>query len=150
MTASRLRTIVFVTGALLAGAIAQAQEPAQGAKPTAPVASSSVTTGSPAAVKTAADGKAARARSAGTAAAQSSADPSAQLIRDARNAGFKPQIVGGNQMFCRVAIELGSNFPVRTCYNGEQVKIKIHEYQAQRDQMEQQKFVPPACHPPTC
>jgi hypothetical protein len=39
-------------------------------------------------------------------------------------------------MFCRTAKELGSNFPVRTCYDAQQVKIKIHEYQTERGQLE--------------
>jgi hypothetical protein len=76
----------------------------------------------------------AKATASAAAAAQKKADD--LLIRDARNAGFKPENIRGNRMFCRTATELGSSFPVRTCYNEDQVKIKIQEYQAQRNQME--------------
>jgi len=118
MTASRLRTFMFVMGALLAGAIAQAQQPA-------PAASQPAAT------------KAAAAQPVKTAAAQKPADPSPQLIKDAANAGFRLEHIRGVAMFCRTAVELGSNFPVRTCYDEDQVKIKIQEYAAQRNQMEQ-------------
>lgn len=117
MTTLRLRVFVFVTGALMAGAIAQAQQPAQSSK--------------------AAAAKSPAAQPLKTAAAQKPADPSPTLLRDAANAGFRPEHIRGTVMFCRTATELGSNFPVRTCYNEEQVKIKIEEYQRQRNQLDQ-------------
>lgn len=104
MTASRLLVFVFVSGALMAGAIAQAQQKSQSPKPAA-------------------------------AATQKAVDPSPTLLRDARNAGFRPEHIRGALMFCRTEKELGSNFPVRTCYNEAQVKIKIEEYQVERNQL---------------
>lgn len=120
MKASGLRTFVFVTGALMVGAIAQAQQPSQASKTT--TAAASTPAASQPTAKSAADSKA--------------ADPSATLLRDAANAGFKPEHIRGSLMFCRTATELGSNFPVRTCYNEEQVKIKIEEYRTERNQLE--------------
>lgn len=151
MTASRSRTFAFVMGALMAGAIAQAQQPPPpNAKPAA-ASAPSTPSASHSAQKAAADGKPAAARAVETSAVTKPADPSPELLRDARNAGFRTQEVRGNLMFCRVAVELGSNFPVRTCYNEEQVKIKIHEYQTQRNQLEQQRFLPTQCSPqPHC
>jgi len=129
MTASKLRALGFVTGALLAFAVAHAQQPAQSssAAGTAPAASASQ------AQKTTSDSKA--AGQAAAAAAQKAAE--AKLVNDARNAGFRPETIRGAQMFCRTAVELGSNFPVRTCYDSDQVKIKIQEYAEQRNQLEQ-------------
>ena len=134
MTASRLRTFVFVTGALMAGAIVQAQQPAQSS---IPAASAAATTAASQSRKTTSDSKAAGTQPIKTATAQKPADSNARLIRDARNAGFRPEMIRSTQMFCRTAVELGSNFPVRTCYDTDQVKIKIQEYQTQRNQLEQ-------------
>lgn len=112
MTASGLRASVVLACALLVGATAQAQQPAQKAAATA-----------------------AKAEPVTTAAAQKPADPSPVLLRDAQNAGFRLEHVRGVVMFCRTAKELGSNFAVRTCYDEQQTKIKIQEYQAQRNQL---------------
>jgi len=111
--------------ATMAAAVALAQQAPSSSPTTQPAAQP--------AQKTAADSKATAPAAAAAAAQKKAAD---QLIRDARNAGFKPQKVGGNLMFCRTATELGSSFPVRTCYNEDQVRIKIQEYQAQRQQLE--------------
>ena len=126
MTSSRLHMGLLAACATMAAAVALAQQAPSSSPTTQPAAQS--------AQKTAADSKATASAAATAAAAQKKAED--QLIRDARNAGFKPQKVGGNLMFCRTATELGSSFPVRTCYNEDQVRIKIQEYQAQRQQLE--------------
>lgn len=135
MTASRLRIFLFVTGALTAAAaIAQAQ---QSSNSTSAAAAATAPAASHPAQK-AADAKASATQPATkTASAQSAEDPSPTLIRDAANAGFKLEHIRGAVMFCRTATELGSNFPVRTCYDEERTKIKISEYQAERNQLEQ-------------
>ena len=126
MTSSRLRMGLLAVCATMAGAVALAQQATNSSQATPPAAQS--------AQKTAADSKTTTNAAATAAAAQKKAED--LLIRDARNAGFKPEKVRGNLMFCRTATELGSSFPVRTCYNEDQVKIKIQEYQAQRQQLE--------------
>ena len=138
MTASTFRGVVlFLAGATMA-ALAQAQQAPQGSNALAKAAAPSTSATSQPARKSAADAKAQGSQSAATATpAQKAADSDAQLLRDARNAGFKPETIRGARMFCRTAIELGSNFPVRTCYDEEQTKIKIHEYQVERNQLEQ-------------
>ena len=141
---SRLQRALFAACATMAAAVVLAQQASNSSQTTTQSAAQS-------AQKAAADSKAnagssttadsnatadakATASAAAAAAAQKKADD--LLIRDARNAGFKPENIRGNRMFCRTATELGSSFPVRTCYNEDQVKIKIQEYQAQRNQME--------------
>lgn len=138
MTAPRLRTFALVTAGLLVGALAQAQQPAPAAKATPSAAQSPAAQPSPKAVA-----KAIEAQPARTASAEKPTDASAQFIKDARDAGFKPTQVRGSVMYCRTAVELGSNFPVRTCYDEQQTKVKIEEYRAQRNQLQQGRFLPP-------
>jgi hypothetical protein len=142
MTASRLRIPVLVTAGLFVGAIAQAQQPSASSGPTTAAAQSPAAAASQPAQK-AAVAKPTEARSTRAASAHEPADASAQFLREASNAGFKPTTVRGAPMFCRTAVELGSNFPVRTCYNEEQTKVKIQEYEAQRNQLRQGHFLPP-------
>lgn len=79
-------------------------------------------------------------------AGQQAAAPSPVLLRDARNAGFTPENVRGALMFCRTAKELGSNFQVKTCYNEDQVKRKIEEYQAERNELDRITRLPTNIH----
>jgi hypothetical protein len=95
------------------------------------------------------DGKTKSAESAAAASpTQKSADPSAVLLRDAANAGFRPEHIRGSLMFCRTTTEVGSRFPVRTCYDEDHVKVKIQEYQAQRNEMQAHRGFPQLCNPP--
>lgn len=140
MTTSGLRVLLLMTGALMVAATAQAQQPSPAAKAAAAGTQSAAAAASRPSAKPAdrnPPGAPANAATGGKAA-----DPSAQLIRDARNAGFKPMQVRGALMFCRIAVELGSNFPVRTCYNEQQTEIKIREYRTQRSQIRQGRFLP--------
>ena len=141
MTASRLCILGFVTAGLLVTALAQAQQPSPASKTATAAAQSPATAAAQPAPK--AIGRATEARPARSASAEKPTDVSAQLIRDARDAGFKPTQVRGSLMYCRTAVELGSNFPVRTCYNEQQTKVKIEEYRAQRRQLQQGRFLPP-------
>ncbi|MGH8325365.1 MAG: hypothetical protein ACRET2_01225 [Steroidobacteraceae bacterium] len=133
MTASGLRTFVLIAGALMVGGIAQAQQASRSSSSTVTAPPQAA---SPAAKSAEGDNKSAAAQPAKTAAVQKS-DEDAQLMKDARNAGFKPEKIRGNLMFCRTAVELGSSFPVRTCYNAYQVTQKIQEYQTERTQLQQ-------------
>lgn len=134
MAASRLTAFVFVSCALMAAAIASGQQ--------APPSSNSSNSAAPAAQKPTA-AQATTAQPTKVASAQTPSDPSPEFLKQAREAGFKPTQVRGSLMFCRVAVELGSNFPVRTCYDEAHAKTKIDEYQAQRDQLRQGHFLPP-------
>ena len=130
---SRLHRVLFVASATLAASLALAQQASSSSQAAPQSAAQPAAASSPAAQKTDADANAATSKAAAD-AAQKKADE--VLLRDARNAGFKPEQIRGNRMFCRTATEIGSNFPVRTCYNEDQVKIKIQEYQTERNEME--------------
>src|SRR5581483_625283 len=125
---SRLQRALLAACATMAAAVVLAQQASNSSQTTTQSAAQS-------AQKAAADSKA-NADSSATADAKATASAAAAaaqkkaddlLIRDARNAGFKPEDIRGNRMSCRTATELGSSFPVRTCYNEDQVKIKIQE-----------------------
>lgn len=123
MTFSGVGPMLFAAGALIVGAGAHARQSS-----TAPAAAAT----SAAAQKGVPD-KAAAAQSA---AAKRAADAAAVLVRDARNAGFTAENINGTQMFCRLDTELGSRFLVKTCYDELQVRIKIAQYQTQRNELE--------------
>ena len=129
MAVIRLGTLLLVAGALIVGTSVEAGQSA-----TAPAASASEVA-SPAAQKPMAD-KATAARSTKSAAAKKGVDLAAVLIRDARNAGFTAENVGGTQMFCRLEAELESRFLVKTCYDEVQVRIKIEQYRTERNELE--------------
>lgn len=119
----------------------QAPATPQATAPSAAQPAQSAAADSKAADSKAADsqaGKAAIAANAANAAKAAEAQKKADeaFLRNARNAGFKPQRVRGNLMFCQTAAETGSNFPVKTCYSEYQVRIKLEEYEAQRQQLE--------------
>lgn len=135
---SRLHTVLFAACATMAAALALAQQAPNSSQTTAQA------TAAQSAQKPAADSKATASAAASAAAAQKKDED--LLVRDARNAGFKPENIRGNRMFCRTATELGSSFPVRTCYNEEQVKVKIQEYQAQRQQLENMRNIGSVVH----
>ena len=126
MVVSRLSTLLVATGALIVGADVRAQQSTTVPAPAAGVAASS------AGQKAVAD-KVAAAQSA---AAKRAADAATVLVRDARNAGFTAENINGTQMFCRLDTELGSRFLVKTCYDELQVRIKIEQYQTQRNELE--------------
>src|SRR5581483_9863907 len=119
---SRLQRALLAACATMAAAVVLAQQASNSSQTTTQSAAQSA---QKAAADSQANADAKATASAAAAAAQKKADD--LLIRDARNAGFKPEDIRGNRMFCRTATELGSSFPVRTCYNEDQVKIKIQE-----------------------
>ena len=126
MAVSRLGTLLVATGALIVGTGVRAQQ-----SPTVPATAAGVVASS--AGQKAAPDKAAPEQSA---AAKRAADAAAVLVRDARNAGFTAENINGTQMFCRLDTELGSRFLVKTCYDELQVRIKIEQYQTQRNELE--------------
>jgi len=131
--------ILFVACAMTAAVLAQAQQAPKDSKPAASAASASA----PAVNQSATDSKDKAIKGA---SAQKAADDSAVFLRDVANAGFKPEHVRGNLMYCRTTTEIGSNFPVKTCYNDEQVRVKISEYQAERMEMQRKGALPQFCN----
>ena len=131
--------ILFVACAMTAAVLAQPQQAPKDSKPAASAASASA----PAVNQGATDSKDKPIKQA---SAQKAADDSAVFLRDVANAGFKPEHVRGNLMYCRTTTEIGSNFPVKTCYNDEQVRVKISEYQAERMEMQRKGALPQFCN----
>jgi hypothetical protein len=129
MAVSRLSTLLVMAAALAVWAGARARQSST-APVAAPGAAASSTT-----QKAVAD-KATATQSAASAAAKRAAAAAAVLIRDARNAGFTAENINGSQMFCRLDTELGSRFLVKTCYDEPQVRIKIGEYQTERNELQ--------------
>jgi hypothetical protein len=126
MAVSRSSALPLLTAALAVWAGAQAR---QSATPPAPAASAVPASTTQKAVVD-------KATAASSVAAKRAAAAAAQLIRDARNAGFTAQNIDGVQMFCRLDTEIGSRFLVRTCYDELQVRIKIGQYQTERNELE--------------
>ncbi|HZT01017.1 MAG TPA: hypothetical protein VFA39_01990 [Steroidobacteraceae bacterium] len=138
--------ILFVACAMTAAVLAQAQQAPKDSKPAAAAAASAASAASasaPAVNQSATDSK---DKAIKEASAQKAADDSAVFLRDVANAGFKPEHVRGTLMYCRTTTEIGSNFPVKTCYNEEQVRVKISEYQAERMEMQRKGTLPQFCN----
>lgn len=139
--------ILFVAGAMTAAVLAQAQQAPKDSKPAAQTAAPATSATAAAVNPSAMDVKAKASQPLKEASAsQKPADDSVVFLRDVANAGFKPEHVRGNQMYCRTTTEIGSNFPVKTCYNEEQVRVKISEYQAERMEMQRKGTLPQFCN----
>jgi hypothetical protein len=59
--------------------------------------------------------------------------PSADILRSARNAGFKIKIANGTTHFCKTEAPVGTHFASESCMNEEQVTLFLSRAQAQRD-----------------
>jgi hypothetical protein len=59
--------------------------------------------------------------------------PSSDILRSARNAGFKIKIANGTTHFCKTAAPLGSRFASESCMNEQQVTLFLSRAQDQRD-----------------
>lgn len=59
--------------------------------------------------------------------------PSADILRSARNAGFKIKIANGKTHFCKTEAPIGSHFIAESCMNEQQVTLFLSRAQDQRD-----------------
>jgi hypothetical protein len=59
--------------------------------------------------------------------------PSADILRSARNAGFKIKIAEGKTHFCKTQAPIGSHFVSESCMNEQQVTLFLSRAQGQRD-----------------
>jgi hypothetical protein len=59
--------------------------------------------------------------------------PSADILRSARNAGFKIKIADGKTHFCKTQAPIGSHFVSESCMNEQQVTLFLSRAQGQRD-----------------
>jgi hypothetical protein len=66
---------------------------------------------------------------------QVNAGPSADILRSARNAGFKIKIADGKWHFCKTEAPIGSRFTSESCMSEEQVTLFLSRAQDQREKL---------------
>jgi hypothetical protein len=59
--------------------------------------------------------------------------PSADILRSARNAGFKIKIANGTTHFCKTGAPIGTHFVSESCMNEQQVTLFLSRAEGQRD-----------------
>ena len=59
--------------------------------------------------------------------------PSADILRSARNAGFKIKKVNGTVGFCKSETTVGTHFVSESCISEQQLSLLLERAQAQRD-----------------
>ena len=126
-----LLAVVAVGHAQQAQQDRQAQKAPQATNATAAAASSTATTAS----KATTDRPSADKSSDGAQAPDSGL--SVELLREARDDGFKPVTRHNVTLYCKSEIIVGSAFPVHTCYNADRLKVVLEQYRAERMQLQQ-------------
>jgi hypothetical protein len=61
--------------------------------------------------------------------------PSADILRSARNAGFKIKIADGKWHFCKTEAPIGTRFVSESCMNEQQVTLWLGRAQDQREKL---------------
>ncbi len=64
---------------------------------------------------------------------------SEHLLEMARNDGYRPMTRGGETLFCRTQIPIGSNLPIRHCVNAARLRSEVLEEQQERLNLNQQR-----------
>ena len=62
--------------------------------------------------------------------------PSADILRSARDAGFKIKIAGGTTHFCKTQAPIGTRFVSESCMNEQQVTLWLSRAQDQREKVQ--------------
>lgn len=62
--------------------------------------------------------------------------PSADILRSARNAGFKIKIADGTTHFCKAEAPIGTRLVSEHCINEGQLSIWLHRAEEQRDEIQ--------------
>lgn len=135
MTAPSVSTFVLLTSALIASGVAQAQQPERNSKHASVVTSKASVSSRP--DQSVVDTKATAAEPVKAISAQKPPPPSPMFVQYAENVGFRPENVGGKVMFCRTATETGSRLPVKTCYDQEEMRLKLESHEFQRNQLDE-------------
>jgi hypothetical protein len=108
---------------------------APSAAPSSPAASAAAT--APAAAPSGTDAAATHAKAAGS-ETDASAEPSAELLKEARRQGFKPKKRDGVTKFCHTDAPLGTRFESETCVDEAHLKMLVEQREDQRNQLRQQ------------
>jgi hypothetical protein len=72
--------------------------------------------------------------------------PSADILRSARNAGYKIKIANGTTHFCKTEAPIGTRFTSESCVNEEQLTLVLRRAQEQRDQLTHMLGAPAVAH----
>ena len=72
--------------------------------------------------------------------------PSADILRSARNAGFKIKIANGTTHFCKTEAPIGTHFVSESCMNEQQVTLWLSRAQLQRDTLTHILGAPATAH----
>jgi hypothetical protein len=61
--------------------------------------------------------------------------PSDDILRSARDAGFKIKVANGKTHFCKTGAAVGTRFETESCMNEQQVTLWLERAQAQKDKL---------------
>lgn len=70
------------------------------------------------------------------------ASPSADVVKRARDAGFKPEVRNGVTVYCWKDADTGSRLPTKKCVGEDQMEMMLERRQAQRDAIQQNNSTP--------
>ncbi|GAC1302664.1 MAG: hypothetical protein NVSMB10_03870 [Steroidobacteraceae bacterium] len=62
------------------------------------------------------------------------ADPSPDLLKQARAAGFKPEKRNGVTRYCVESADIGTRFSTKKCYDEDRLAMILQQRQLQREQ----------------
>jgi hypothetical protein len=72
--------------------------------------------------------------------------PSADILRSARDAGFKIKIADGTTHFCKTEAPVGTRFVSESCMNEQQVTLWLSRAQYQREKINNLLVAPASAH----
>jgi hypothetical protein len=90
----------------------------------------------PAAAAAGTDSAATGAKAAGS-ETNASAEPSAELVKEARREGFKPKKRDGVTKFCQTSAPLGTRFESETCVDEVHLRMLVEQREDQRNLLRQ-------------
>jgi hypothetical protein len=112
-----------------------AQSPAPSSAPAAAATSSSASTPQ-STTSSAAPASTSAASSSASSTDSTPTGPSPDLIKKARNEGFKPEVQkNGETIYCYKDASLGTRFETKKCVNADQLKAEIQRRQDQKDSL---------------
>jgi flagellar motor protein MotB len=132
---------LFASLLLVAAVPCGAQSPAsattdKSAASSAAPASSTATSSATAAPAAGTDSTAAASKPAGS-ETKASEEPSPELVKQARQEGFKPKKRNGVTQFCQTSAQMNTHFLSETCVDEAHLKMLVEQREDQRNQMRQ-------------
>jgi hypothetical protein len=125
MTLSKYRNVTILGALLALGGVASAQQPGDATTP--PSAPAPNASAPPPSTPTSAAATAAKP--------PAKPDPSAEVLKKARENGYRAKLRRGQTLFCREETEIGSHFSKENCIDENQLEVVLLRRQEQRDQM---------------